>query len=63
MKTTWLMAAALTALGVVSAEAADAPAGVIEHYGLEQAATPVSERAGWRKPKRILVVSGIPGIV
>ena len=43
-------------------EAADAPAGVIEHYGLEQAATPVSERPGWRKPKRILVGSCIPGI-
>ena len=36
--------------------------GVIEHYGLEQAATPVSERPGWRKPKRILVGSFIPGI-
>ena len=31
-------------LGSVSAEAADALASVIEHYGLEQAATPVSER-------------------
>jgi phosphoglycerate dehydrogenase-like enzyme len=63
MKMSGMLGTALLALGVVSAEAADAPAGVIEHYGLEQAAAPVSERAGWRKPKRILVLSGIPGIV
>lgn len=63
MKKNWLLGTVLVALGSASAEAADAPASVIEHYGLEQAATPVSERSGWRKPKRILVLSGIPGIV
>jgi hypothetical protein len=63
MKKNWLLGAVLAALGIASAAAADAPASVIAHYGLEQAATPVSERSGWRKPKRILVLSGIPGIV
>lgn len=55
MNKNWLLSTALLALGVASAEAADTPASVIEHYGLEQAATPVSERSGWRKPKRILL--------
>jgi phosphoglycerate dehydrogenase-like enzyme len=54
MNKTWLFGAALAAIAV-SAQAADAPASVVEHYSLEQAATPVSERPGWRKPKRILV--------
>jgi lactate dehydrogenase-like 2-hydroxyacid dehydrogenase len=37
-------------------KAADSAAsGVIQHYGLEQAETPVKERKGWRKPKRILL--------
>lgn len=42
--------------------AADTPpaAPVVEHYGLEQSATPVRERADWRKPKRILVGGWIP---
>jgi len=45
------------------AGAADAPpAPVIDRYGLEQGATPVKERAGWRKPKRILVGGFIPQI-
>lgn len=35
-----------------AAPSADA---VIERYQLEQAAVPVRERAGWRKPKRIVV--------
>lgn len=42
-----------------SAYAADPPAGsaeeLIQHFGLEQSATAVSERPGWRKPRRILV--------
>lgn len=61
MKVNWVFAV-LAMLGVASIEAADAPASVIEHYGLEQAQTPVSERPGWRKPKRILVGSFIPGV-
>ena len=36
---------------------------VIENFGLEQAATPVSQRAGWRKPKRILVYEIVPRLV
>jgi phosphoglycerate dehydrogenase-like enzyme len=57
MKATWILAMVVLAAG--SAGAAES---VIEHYGLEQAATPVRERAGWRKPKRILVGGLIPNI-
>lgn len=39
--------------------AADAPADVIERYQLEQAENPVSERAGWKKPRRVLVTGGL----
>lgn len=68
MKANWgVVAAVVLLIGTESACAADAPpagaAGVIEHFGLEQSATPVSERPGWRKPKRILVTGGFPGIV
>jgi phosphoglycerate dehydrogenase-like enzyme len=66
MRTNWVW----TAIGLLvagSAVAQEQPgssaAGVIEHFGLEQAATPVSERPGWRKPKRILVTGGFPGVV
>src|SRR5687767_7841263 len=41
---------------------ASAAESVIEHYGLEQATTPVSELPGWRKPKRILVGGFISGV-
>ena len=68
MKTCWGFVA--TVLLVVGAGAGAAEqststgaTGVIEHFGLEQAATPVSERPGWRKPKRILVTGAFPGIV
>ena len=40
------------------AHGADAPsqaASVIERYGLEESQTPVRERSGWRKPRRILI--------
>jgi phosphoglycerate dehydrogenase-like enzyme len=69
MKAKWFLAAWVALAGgsaAATAAAQDstspATAGVIEHYGLEQAATPVSERQGWRKPRRILVGSFIPGI-
>ena len=62
MKANGLWVTALLVFLAVRIEAADAPAGVIEHYGLEQAATPVSERPGWRKPKRILVGTFVPGL-
>src|SRR3954469_22261632 len=62
MKANGFLVALIVVLAASQVEAADAPAGVIEHYGLEQAQTPVSERAGWHKPKRILVGSFIPGV-
>jgi phosphoglycerate dehydrogenase-like enzyme len=57
MKAIWVWVFAALAVG--SAEAAES---VVEHYGLEQAATPVRERPGWHKPQRILVGGLIPGI-
>lgn len=50
------VSACAIALAAFSGHAADSSAsGVIEHYGLEQAETPVKERKGWRKPKRIVL--------
>ena len=46
-------AVALLSFHVNAADSA--AAGVIADYGLEQTQTPVKERKGWRKPKRILV--------
>jgi phosphoglycerate dehydrogenase-like enzyme len=60
MNVKWGLVAALSAL--LAAGVAGAAESVIEHYGLEQAATPVSERPGWRKPKRILVGGQIAGV-
>ncbi|HXS88653.1 MAG TPA: D-2-hydroxyacid dehydrogenase [Steroidobacteraceae bacterium] len=62
MKANGFLVALIAVLAAAGVEAADAPAGVIEHYGLEQAETPVSARPGWHKPKRILVGSFIPGV-
>jgi phosphoglycerate dehydrogenase-like enzyme len=58
------LVSAVTLLSVMSAtQAAEATAAdVIQRYGLEQATTPVKDRAGWRKPKRILVIASIPQI-
>lgn len=51
-----LASACLSVLFASSAGAAEnSAASVIEHYGLQQGETPVKERKGWRKPKRILV--------
>lgn len=48
--------AGAAALASFDATAADSsPVAVIRQYGLEQAATPVKERNGWRKPKRIVL--------
>ena len=50
------MSAFLMSLMAAGTQAAERSAsGVIQHYGLEQAQTPVKQRKGWRKPKRILV--------
>lgn len=39
-----------------AAQAAEQGQSVVERFQLEEASTPVSERAGWSKPKRILIV-------
>jgi len=36
--------------------------GLIETYGLREAATPAAARPGWRRPRRIVVDAGIPGL-
>jgi phosphoglycerate dehydrogenase-like enzyme len=73
---TWLMALACGALAPAWAQgAAGARAGaqgratldpevaaLIEGYGLRAAAEPVSARPGWRRPQRILVDGGVPGL-
>jgi phosphoglycerate dehydrogenase-like enzyme len=60
IRLTGFLALALLASLAGAADTSVAP--VIEHYGLEQADTPVKERSGWRKPKRILVGGLIPKI-
>jgi phosphoglycerate dehydrogenase-like enzyme len=52
-----LLLLGLLAFACAAAQGADeaAKASVIERYGLEEAAEPVRERTGWRKPKRILI--------
>jgi phosphoglycerate dehydrogenase-like enzyme len=56
-----LLAAVVSTSSARSADgSAGAAANVIERYGLEQGETPVRERAGWRKPKRVLVGGWIP---
>ncbi|MDY6945629.1 MAG: D-2-hydroxyacid dehydrogenase [Pseudomonadota bacterium] len=51
-----LLSACLTVLLAASANAADSSADkVVEQYGLQQGDTPVKQRPGWRKPKRILI--------
>lgn len=46
-----------------AAEAPNKTQQVIASFGLEQAATPVKQRPGWRKPKRILVYEIVPRLV
>ncbi|MBM0103542.1 D-2-hydroxyacid dehydrogenase [Steroidobacter sp. S1-65] len=51
-----LIGACLGALLAASATAGEnSAADVIEHFGLQQDETPVKDRKGWRKPKRILL--------
>lgn len=60
----WCAVAVLVTGGAAAQEQpGSSAAGVIEHFGLQQAETAVRERPGWRKPKRILVTGGFPGIV
>jgi phosphoglycerate dehydrogenase-like enzyme len=54
----FLVLAGLPAPGVAADAAVAAgstAASLIERFGLEEAANPVSERAGWQRPKKILV--------
>jgi phosphoglycerate dehydrogenase-like enzyme len=57
-----LRACLLLGMVPLAARAAD-PTSVVEQFGLETASTPVSVRAGWRKPRRILVAAAVPGLV
>jgi phosphoglycerate dehydrogenase-like enzyme len=62
LASTLMLQLALSSAHAAPEAAAVASADVIQHYGLEQEATPVKERAGWRKPKRVLVVAFTPQI-
>jgi phosphoglycerate dehydrogenase-like enzyme len=60
---TLLLATGFSA-GAPAAESQDSPVRqLIENFGLEQAASPVSQRPGWRKPKRILVDPYFPQLI
>jgi phosphoglycerate dehydrogenase-like enzyme len=51
-----VISAGVTAFLAAAANAADSSADkLIEHFGLQQDDTPVKERKGWHKPKRILL--------
>lgn len=54
-----IVGVAMSIAGVSLALAADAPVSVQERYQLEEAPTPVRDRAGWKKPKAVLLV-GMP---
>lgn len=54
-----LIGVALSVALVSVAGAADAQLGVKERYQLEEAQSPVRDRAGWKKPKAVLLV-GMP---
>ena len=45
------------------ADAVTPGASLIAEFGLRESAAPVSERAGWRAPKRIVVDAGVPGLI
>jgi phosphoglycerate dehydrogenase-like enzyme len=51
----WASGCLILLAGVACGAAENNAAAVIEHFGLEQSEQPVKERAGWHKPKRILV--------
>src|SRR5688572_14147372 len=57
-----LIGVAMSVAFVSIAGAAGANPGVQERYQLEEAQTPVRDRAGWKKPKAVLLV-GIPAQV
>lgn len=64
IKTTTIAVAAIAVVSAwVSSEAIAADRNVKERYQLEETATPLREQAGWRKPKRILVIGAEPGVV
>jgi phosphoglycerate dehydrogenase-like enzyme len=51
----WVSACTLALTPIYGNAAESSASSVIQHYGLEQSGTPVKERKGWRKPKRILI--------
>ncbi len=51
----WTSACLLALATTVSSAAEHSASGVIQHYGLEQGEAAAKDRAGWRKPKRILL--------
>jgi phosphoglycerate dehydrogenase-like enzyme len=54
-----LIGVAMSVVCISIAGAVDAQRSVQERYQLEEAQSPVSERAGWKKPKTVLLV-GLP---
>ena len=61
----WAIAVSGTSIaapGNVTPPSADIDA-FVRDYGLRESATPVSERPGWRKPRAIIVDSGVPGLL
>jgi phosphoglycerate dehydrogenase-like enzyme len=66
MKTTTVLALCLctfiTSLLPAAEPSADAAA-LIAEFGLRDSEQPVSARANWRKPKRIVVDAGVPGLL
>ena len=61
--TTIAVAAAAVVAAWAGSEAIAAERSVQERYQLEETATPLREQAGWRKPKRILVIGAEPGVI
>ena len=61
-----LVLAGLPGLGFSTDAAADAGSTVaplIERLGLEESATPVRERAGWQRPKKVLLLNLQPQLL
>lgn len=66
MRTTIALALCFIACGVaplVAGEPDDAGAALIQEFGLRESAQPVSARPNWRKPRRIVVDAGVPGLL
>ncbi len=62
IKTIVVACAALLVM-LADSGASAAERSVQDRYQLEEGAAPIRERAGWRKPKRILIVGGSPDLI